>query len=557
MATSVQVNRAQLEKQIKDRSATKGPKRGPTYIMNGSDGYYDAAERYYDKWGYRPVKAASFSHIAQMVAKSSGSLETVRIVSHGAPNTSEQSMQMPVLKPGKEPPQAGQVRTERPQLLLADPTIFASKHLEEILGTFMDTHFSFTKMSDPTLRMGQDAGLMAPSSVTNGRPTSIATTGEFAWGTEQTAFAAIAVLELITKYRAVQQGGAIATKDLDRLEATFRDLRDYAIFYSRAEKSWEALQFISLFEQEVDTLVPPNPEPLLQEILGKFKQIEQVDEEMKGGGDFAETLNRARAKLSNGTEIEIRGCNVGRDQVFMNRMQDFFGVPGGRAPAVSAPKLYQVYTNMRVTTIGSNEDHQRTTSSNKLTKDAQALLHDDMAVNMNDAPRPLEDVLKDYHSGEMSRLGEAAAARWRGQNFSVKKIRALNPPLRELKKEGGFRDLKPFERFRLSDAAPGLSATGAVDIKWHLKRTLIPDAPLDQFAFNTELSVRDVDTADTLQEWVRTVLAERHATISGVPKELPIMFLTYSMDNSTDAGEPGLFAGQMQFWRHINYTPPR
>jgi hypothetical protein len=63
-------------------------------------------------------------------------------------------------------------------------------------------------------------------------------------------------------------------------------------------------------------------------------------------GTYARNLLRAKYSIANGAELQIRGCNIGQNQTWLERFQDFFGHGTGTRrsrPHVSAPNLRMFY----------------------------------------------------------------------------------------------------------------------------------------------------------------------------------------------------------------------
>lgn len=153
MANHVSVSRPQLEQQRKESAAAKVEKKpGPTFVMkkNAPDGFLDAAQNYYDQWGYDPSRVDSLTDVVDRLARSpGGALKHVRIVTHGWTNTPEQFMELPVFSRKSNHPEAGKDSTYRDELLLGNPGIYAAKALMERVGGIM-AHFPLTGMSDET-----------------------------------------------------------------------------------------------------------------------------------------------------------------------------------------------------------------------------------------------------------------------------------------------------------------------------------------------------------------------------------------------------------------------
>jgi hypothetical protein len=84
--------------------------------------------------------------------------------------------------------------------------------------------------------------------------------------------------------------------------------------------------------------------------------------------DFSNNLTLVRGKISNGSWIEIQGCNAGRDLGYLEAIQRFFG-GSTKKPKVTAPDMFQSFRHYGFTTI--REEDVR---SQWLKKEVQAAL---------------------------------------------------------------------------------------------------------------------------------------------------------------------------------------
>jgi hypothetical protein len=70
--------------------------------------------------------------------------------------------------------------------------------------------------------------------------------------------------------------------------------------------------------------------------------VEPYQEEIEEGA-FTGELAAVKEKVDETTYIEIRGCNVGNNDNFLNGVRKFFGTDPDQLPSISAPKMYHFY----------------------------------------------------------------------------------------------------------------------------------------------------------------------------------------------------------------------
>lgn len=54
-------------------------------------------------------------------------------------------------------------------------------------------------------------------------------------------------------------------------------------------------------------------------------------------------LKAVKGRVSDKTYIEIRGCNIGSNDAYLNGIREFFGTKPDKLPSISAPKMYQFF----------------------------------------------------------------------------------------------------------------------------------------------------------------------------------------------------------------------
>lgn len=88
------------------------------------------------------------------------------------------------------------------------------------------------------------------------------------------------------------------------------------------------------------------PEGFLKEKLDRLqlKDVVAFRKEVETG-TLEGNLKAVKQRVSDKTYIEIRGCNIGQNDAYLNGIREFFGTKPDKLPAISAPKLYQFFGN--------------------------------------------------------------------------------------------------------------------------------------------------------------------------------------------------------------------
>jgi hypothetical protein len=96
----------------------------------------------------------------------------------------------------------------------------------------------------------------------------------------------------------------------------------------------------TLAQADADILADPFGDPSHPTRLNPVLATEIA--EGAGSGPFLPRLRRVRARITDTTLIEVRGCTIGTSPPFMDALRGFFGTPG-RLPVLTAPDLFQYY----------------------------------------------------------------------------------------------------------------------------------------------------------------------------------------------------------------------
>ena len=453
MAYTIQAPPAFLEKTLKEGAVKKAAARrsATTYIVDDKDdAFYKSARAYYEKWGYSKIVAVRSLEALLDQLRAGQAVDHVRLVTHGWHESSEQNMELPMFSKKSGRPSAGTGWTGRDELLLGDPGIYVAAALEDIITSFAEhkggprllTHLvgqagslervdtqPAVKPEPDTVESAKSAGLMNNKGARE-------ETQLFEWSTARTLVAASVVLALVDAQRGSSTGDRDAPH-LRRLEVLFTDLFTSALARTDPANKTNIETFIEKFKADAAKFAEnmPRRDAALRSLSGSFEQpLTAAHHASKGAdaeGTFAFKLAEVAQKFSPGAELEIRGCNVGRDQTFMNRLQRLFTTrDGSRAPTISAPTLYQTFTKMAVSSFRPAADGSTGLGvrPRRITTVSSSLLNQDIMVNMSRDSRPLGAVAEDYFRGEAARNPKHAERLRRGM-FRSEKIKENNPAL--------------------------------------------------------------------------------------------------------------------------------
>ena len=87
--------------------------------------------------------------------------------------------------------------------------------------------------------------------------------------------------------------------------------------------------------------------------LNSFASLDATVAAIQNG--FRTELDTARTRLAGTSLLDIRGCRVGQDEEYVTSLSEYFGAPGAR-PTVTAPQLFQSYTEFMFDTLNSRDN---------------------------------------------------------------------------------------------------------------------------------------------------------------------------------------------------------
>ena len=317
-----------------------------TYVSDHGDGdYLDAGFNFYKEWKYPNVKRVStMEDVLKYLDKASGTIDTFRIVSHGSSSGLLLGL-LPDVSPSFFDATAAEFTTEqRFREQFTDLRLLSDQFFEEVVEVLLD--------DQETRKLLNDLGVGATTPDIN----------------DSIGILLRAILE--TEYLANVQldtGGApvIANRgELDKFNSArvtsytppnvdSKTIEKLSSELSRVMSDVKIV-FPAITQEDADTLADPfiDPDTKKRSLWGELlKSIEEG-----AGGPYLKLLRSVRDKIDENTHVEIRGCNIGNTQTFLDELRGFFG-NANALPSISAPDLYQYFFQLNFQTFDlSNPD---------------------------------------------------------------------------------------------------------------------------------------------------------------------------------------------------------
>jgi hypothetical protein len=282
-----------------------------TVGLETDDKYIKAAHDYHQKWGYNPISVASVEAITDDLAKGTGTLSRIRIVSHasqiglfmqfatGSPITvMEEELRATTQKEAEQTGvvEVGDYTNDSAKETFRDAVVQKDGELAKRLKITKD------KIDDDNVR-SFFIWLLNRHRTKNVPGPSQADRDLILPAIDRQVSAASKVAEA---------GGTASKADLTSLESI---VSGYGF-------SWSAM----------------TPGDQLQDVFDRAK----ATHEAFTSRDFAKKQTQMRARFTKDSTVEIRGCALGQTQSYMEGVQNYFGSAAGK-PAVTAPDWYQYF----------------------------------------------------------------------------------------------------------------------------------------------------------------------------------------------------------------------
>lgn len=289
------------------------------------DAYIAAAHEFHEKWGYNPIRVASIEEITQDLAKGTGHVDRIRIVSHA----SQIGLYMQFVRGGLEEVLQGELEA-RTQ---------AEGEQAGVVETADYVNASATEAFRKAV-IAVDAPLAKRLGITNSGIKSREVRSYFRW--------------LTNRHRLNNLPGLSKSERAPIAPAVTRHL-------GAARKA--ALKHKVASPADLDALAAAVAghgfgwSPMIgSDALGDVIKEASAARTAFVSRGFGERQTRMRARFSNTSVVEVRGCALGQSTDYMKAVQTYFGGTAGK-PAVDAPKWYQYYGTLGLYEV-PNDDAQ-------------------------------------------------------------------------------------------------------------------------------------------------------------------------------------------------------
>ncbi len=298
-----------------------------TVGIETDDKYIKGAHEFHDKWGYKPIQVASVEEITEDLAKGTGTLSRIRIVSHA----SQIGLYMQFAKGGPDPVMQKELEATTQQQAEQAAVVPTVSYTDEGAREYFREKVVTTN-AELAKRLG-----ISKDTIKNA-----AISAFFRWLTNRHRLKAApgptkserdlllpAVNRQIAAARTAAETKKAASKD---------DLLALEKLVAATGYSWSAVATTDSLGQAIERAAATHK---------AFAQR-----------DFANKQAKMRKRFSKDSTIEIRGCALGQSKPYMEAVQRYFGTPTA-APAVHAPKLYQYYGTIGLYNVDNTDRHIR------------------------------------------------------------------------------------------------------------------------------------------------------------------------------------------------------
>lgn len=436
-----------------------------TYVSTvGGNPYLDVAVKFYKLWeNETATRIGSYQAVVDDLAKDKSALDAFRIVAHA----NGINLFLPLLTAGK-----GYAGVDFLGLQTQETLALKYSELGHITGDMTATIHGWLKKKDPGKSL---LGKFKMDSALSGL------VKDWVWWVVDEHFADNAKED---PPKAKQK--ATAAADIASLKAEV----------SKAQNAIKPALVVSLpsgvTSSDVDTLRTATLDAFRAEkwtwgnlapgeLKGRLDRLTHPDvtsfRKALEGGTFESNLKSVKSRVSDKTHIEIRGCNIGSNDAYLNGIREFFGTkdPAGvktdRLPSISAPKLYQYFGSPGAIVVPEGKKHPPVADSLKFlfeeTFDDKSLAEDVKKAIKKAKLADVAGLVKVLRFADIR--GEFE--RWWQMKQKAKGVAAKDIKAATLKNFQDFLTSKPPATFPVN--APGISAESL----WFL--ILTPSAAID------------------------------------------------------------------------------
>lgn len=417
------------------RQALQRAEHGTYVSKHGPKEFLDAGAAYYQNWGHANVQRVStLDEVLTDLDRGRGDLDRIRIVSHAVPSglmlglTSAMSptfLDTSALEFGTP----ARFRTALAEVRLVSDAVFT--RMVGILQADAATTAAMTTLGAASgtpattsplgilLRSILDARFVADTRLADGTAPTIKNRrilDQFNSSRQQNYRAAV-LDGMDTAQRTA--GGQAIDKVIAELPAALARVK---------------FTFNAVSQDEADQLA----DPLLDDPNAAAPQLNpQLATEIREGagrGTFLSRLGRIRARVTSGTQIEIRGCQIGQNAAWMQAFRSFVG-PAGSLPGLSAPDLFQYFfpLNFRIPAPADADTDLATAFANPATGLAADFALQQQVRQGDAIPASREETTTDAGKPTEVTAASRFVARYglTARGIGVAELKRLNPEIRD------------------------------------------------------------------------------------------------------------------------------
>jgi hypothetical protein len=330
-----------------------------TYVSTkGDQAYLDAGYEFYDTWGHPNVlRVSTMQDILTDLNKSSGTIDTFRIVSHASSFGLRLGL-LPELSPDYFGTNAAQFvdetafRRHFTGMRLVSDTLFTTVlnalRSDAITGPFLTT----LGVGPATPNRDSEVGILLRAIL----ETEFLNKIELDTGGAP-VIANRRILDQFnqnrsTKYKDLLVSNAAASNRKDVKNAISRLTKELPRVMSAA-----GIQFGTITQNEADTMA----DPFTDQTGKKPRMLPEISKSITegAGGPYLKDLHSVKSKINTDTHVEIRGCNIGNNPTMLDSIRRYFGNTGA-LPRISAPDLFQYFFKLNYQTYQLNNPSEMT-----------------------------------------------------------------------------------------------------------------------------------------------------------------------------------------------------
>ena len=390
-----------------------------TYISSqGEAPFLNAAKNFFTHWGYPNIKVVSnMNAVVTDLAKSADPIDKFRIVSHANPGSLEFGLMDEVNPKGFSKEEAKFINTQ-----VFNDIVAGQKLMDD--ATYTD--WTTSLLAEPDIKiLLADMNISIVPSASSEKGIFLRAMLESVFldisaesgTTNRVKFGNRALLNSFNTAR-ISSYSTVIAQGMDKTAlAAFN--RAKAAFPGKAAKFLSAAGKQPSFTRDEakdfgENLKNPSGAAGLDPLLTASIR------EGSGSGNYLKDLKKARDKISKKTHLEIRGCNAGTTDSFLDSFRSYFGNPGNE-PTVTAPDLFEYFYQLPFETFTQNPksiaDLQNLWTKTDFAKNynlSQHIRNKDMIVVIDAGDNTLDKLIKRY-----------------GLSLSEPELKSLNPDIRD------------------------------------------------------------------------------------------------------------------------------